>query len=269
MSALSELKNVSPMLLFALDMKIVANTMEEVKNFLEGATDLEPTWFLPALASVQYMAKTMKEHADAGHDLNDYAKDGISTDLNYIAKKLAMAQNILESATHRRSWIDPSLAIVRDYARLLDVVGQRQKEDTQVLEKENALMKQVVFSEAGLQLAAKMGISFYQPDQTLEAKSNDLTTRDQAQPTNSLGKTASWVIKNRETGEIIMETFNRKHVDALNTAKYEAVPILEHLQSLNKKNEVKPEPRANEAGYNAAEVDENTDSEESGNAPGM
>lgn len=47
-------------------------------------------------------------------------------------------------------------------------------------------------------------------------------------------KTASWVIKNKETGEVIAETFDKKKVDALNKDKYEAVPILEHLQGINK-----------------------------------
>ena len=50
---------------------------------------------------------------------------------------------------------------------------------------------------------------------------------------NSLQRDSSWVIKNKKTGEIIMETFDRAKVDALNTEKYEAVPILTHLQSLN------------------------------------
>lgn len=50
---------------------------------------------------------------------------------------------------------------------------------------------------------------------------------------SSLSRTASWVIKNKLTGEIVMETFDQKKVDALNTEKYVAVPILEHLQGLN------------------------------------
>lgn len=60
------------------------------------------------------------------------------------------------------------------------------------------------------------------------------------QPTNVRALTengkpsASWVIRNKETGESLFETFDRKKVDALNTEKYEAVPILEYLQSLNK-----------------------------------
>ncbi|HCI1801894.1 TPA: PLxRFG domain-containing protein [Pseudomonas aeruginosa] len=45
---------------------------------------------------------------------------------------------------------------------------------------------------------------------------------------------ASWVIRNKKTGEVIAETFDRKKVDALNTEKYEAVPIQQHLASLNK-----------------------------------
>ncbi|ASZ72162.1 hypothetical protein vBPaePE220_00022 [Pseudomonas phage vB_PaeP_E220] len=45
---------------------------------------------------------------------------------------------------------------------------------------------------------------------------------------------ASWVIRNKETGEVVAETFDRKKVDALNTEKYEAVPIQQHLASLNK-----------------------------------
>jgi GGDEF domain-containing protein len=54
-------------------------------------------------------------------------------------------------------------------------------------------------------------------------------------------ETASWVIKNKETGETVMETFDPKKVEALNTDKYEAVPIQEHLGNLNKEIATKPE----------------------------
>lgn len=47
---------------------------------------------------------------------------------------------------------------------------------------------------------------------------------------------ASWVIREKATGKVIMETFDQKKVDALNTAKYEAVPIQQYLASLNKPN---------------------------------
>lgn len=46
-------------------------------------------------------------------------------------------------------------------------------------------------------------------------------------------KTASWVIREKQSGKVILETFDSKKVDALNTAKYEAVPIREYLASLN------------------------------------
>lgn len=52
-------------------------------------------------------------------------------------------------------------------------------------------------------------------------------------------KPASWVIREKETGKVVMETFDQKKVDALNTAKYEAVPIHDHLASINT-----PEKRA-------------------------
>ena len=45
--------------------------------------------------------------------------------------------------------------------------------------------------------------------------------------------TASWVLRDKATGEVVMETFDKKKVDALNTAKYEAVPIQQHLGELN------------------------------------
>lgn len=44
---------------------------------------------------------------------------------------------------------------------------------------------------------------------------------------------SSWIVRNKATGEVVMETYDRKKVDALNTAKYEAVPVLQHLQELN------------------------------------
>ncbi len=53
--------------------------------------------------------------------------------------------------------------------------------------------------------------------------------------TQSLMRTASWVIVNKETGHCVFETFNKALVQALNTDKYKAVPILEWLQGLNKK----------------------------------
>lgn len=47
-------------------------------------------------------------------------------------------------------------------------------------------------------------------------------------------QTASWVIREKATGKVLFETFDRKKVEALNIDKYEAVPILEYLASLNR-----------------------------------
>jgi len=47
--------------------------------------------------------------------------------------------------------------------------------------------------------------------------------------------TASWVIREKATGKVLFETFDQKKVDALNTVKYEAVPIHEYLASLNRR----------------------------------
>lgn len=47
-------------------------------------------------------------------------------------------------------------------------------------------------------------------------------------------KTASWVIREIANGRVLFETFNPKLVAALNTTRYEAVPILAYLQSLNR-----------------------------------
>lgn len=49
-------------------------------------------------------------------------------------------------------------------------------------------------------------------------------------------KTASWVIRNKETKEVLFETFSPEIASKVNREKYEAVTILEHLQSLNREN---------------------------------
>lgn len=45
--------------------------------------------------------------------------------------------------------------------------------------------------------------------------------------------TASWVIIEKETGMGVLETFNSNILPYLNTAKYEAIPILEYLHNIN------------------------------------
>lgn len=46
-------------------------------------------------------------------------------------------------------------------------------------------------------------------------------------------KTTSWVIRNKETKEVICEIYDKRKIDALNRAKYEAIPIIEHLIQFN------------------------------------
>lgn len=45
--------------------------------------------------------------------------------------------------------------------------------------------------------------------------------------------TASWILREKATKAVICETFDANKVAALNTAKYEAVPILDYLVELN------------------------------------
>lgn len=51
--------------------------------------------------------------------------------------------------------------------------------------------------------------------------------------TNSLSRTASWVIREKVSKGVLFETFNPMIVERLNTQKYEAVPILQYLQEFN------------------------------------
>lgn len=46
--------------------------------------------------------------------------------------------------------------------------------------------------------------------------------------------TPSWVIRETATGRVLFEAFDARVVAALNRARYEAVPILEYLQGLNR-----------------------------------
>jgi len=48
-------------------------------------------------------------------------------------------------------------------------------------------------------------------------------------------KTASWVIVDRQTGAVLFETFQASIIPKINTARYEAVPILTYLQHLTKR----------------------------------
>ena len=45
---------------------------------------------------------------------------------------------------------------------------------------------------------------------------------------------ASWIIIDKATGKAVLETFNRKVASAINTERYEVVPILQYLYQLNR-----------------------------------
>lgn len=49
---------------------------------------------------------------------------------------------------------------------------------------------------------------------------------------------ASWVIKEKSTNKVIMETYDHKKVAALNTSHYKAVPVQEHLAGLSLANKL-------------------------------
>ena len=53
--------------------------------------------------------------------------------------------------------------------------------------------------------------------------------------TQSLTRTASWVIVDLDTGKPVLETYCATLIVKINKQRYQAVPILEWLQSLNKK----------------------------------
>ena len=49
--------------------------------------------------------------------------------------------------------------------------------------------------------------------------------------------TTSWIIREKATRKVLFETYNPAWIKALNTTKYEAVPVKEYLASLNRPNE--------------------------------
>lgn len=46
---------------------------------------------------------------------------------------------------------------------------------------------------------------------------------------------ASWVIRETASGKVMFETFNKATADRINKRRYEAVPALQHLQELNRR----------------------------------
>ena len=92
-------------------------------------------------------------------------------------------------------------------------------------------------SEAAARQAAKnRRLKGYEPVEVDGGWALRPTEQPTVEPTNSLARTASWVIREKDTGRVVMETFDRAKVDALNTEKYEAVPAQQHLAEINDPN---------------------------------
>lgn len=45
---------------------------------------------------------------------------------------------------------------------------------------------------------------------------------------------SSWVIRERATGKVVTELFDKRNIDKLNREKYEAIPIGIYLGQLNR-----------------------------------
>lgn len=67
------------------------------------------------------------------------------------------------------------------------------------------------------------------------------------QQSSSANRTASWVVKNKKTGEVLFETNQKSVADKIDASKYEAVPIGEYLGSINGQTQSKTLPPASQA----------------------
>lgn len=79
------------------------------------------------------------------------------------------------------------------------------------------------------------------PSAVKETATPEITPETEKQP--QAQQSASWVVREKATGKPVLETFDPTVAAKINTEKYEVVPILEHLQSLNestKPNEPSP-----------------------------
>lgn len=73
--------------------------------------------------------------------------------------------------------------------------------------------------------------------------------------TDEFGTPASWVIRNKETGEPVMETFERSTAERINHDKYEAVPVAQHLAEINTPGTKQYESRGDVSRQRAVDLD--------------
>lgn len=62
----------------------------------------------------------------------------------------------------------------------------------------------------------------------------DMITPEQAAEVLHKNRTTSWMVLNKETGEVVTELRGKSAVDKLNAAKYEAVPVEDYIANINK-----------------------------------
>lgn len=69
----------------------------------------------------------------------------------------------------------------------------------------------------------------------------------EADPSPASVATASWIIREKGGGKVLFETFDGAKVKALNTAKYEAVPIQQYLGEINRRIKAEQDAGAGES----------------------
>lgn len=96
------------------------------------------------------------------------------------------------------------------------------------------------FETTPLEAAQLKQISRVQPPPDLVSPGATTAEAKTVQSDSSLNRTASWVLRDKETKAAVMETFDPRLVERLNTDKYEAVPIGQYLGEINGR--AKPTP---------------------------
>lgn len=91
------------------------------------------------------------------------------------------------------------------------------------------LLAEIKPAEQGAEVQNNEGDLVDNSTPAISAPDNNVDENQPAEPKES----DSWIIRNKETGEPVKETFQKSVADKVNTDKYEVVPALQHLQELN------------------------------------
>jgi hypothetical protein len=128
---------------------------------------------------------------------------------------------------------DARLAQLEILAEQRDLTPVEQKEAADLLTAMSDEQADVPLTDEGKTPAADATLMDEGTTPAAEVAPEQQSQADIPQSVDATGKQASWVIKNKQTGEVILETFDPAKVQALNRDKYEAVPIADHLASLS------------------------------------